>query len=59
MRLGSNRIEYHPLGVVGIISQWNYPVNLSLMPVVTGYNALVFCREIESLAERAAAKYGL
>jgi coniferyl-aldehyde dehydrogenase len=35
MRLGSNRIEYQPLGVVGIISPWNYPVNLSLMPVVT------------------------
>jgi hypothetical protein len=25
MRLGSNRIEYQPLGVVGIISPWNYP----------------------------------
>jgi hypothetical protein len=35
MRLGSNRIEYQPLGVVGIISPWNYPVNMSLMPVVT------------------------
>jgi acyl-CoA reductase-like NAD-dependent aldehyde dehydrogenase len=23
MRLGSNRIEYQPLGVVGIISPWN------------------------------------
>jgi hypothetical protein len=35
MRFGSNRVEYQPLGVVGIISPWNYPVNLSLMPVVT------------------------
>jgi len=35
MRFGSNRVEYQPLGVVGIISLWNYPVNLSLMPVVT------------------------
>ena len=39
MRLGSNRIEYQPLGVVGIISSWNYPVNLSLMPVVTAIAA--------------------
>ncbi|MFH9728422.1 hypothetical protein ACH4M4_36555 [Streptomyces sp. NPDC017254] len=29
MRFGTNRIEYQPLGVV---SPWNYPVNLSLMP---------------------------
>ena len=35
MRFGSNRVEYQPLGVVGIISPWNYPVNLSLMPAVT------------------------
>jgi len=39
MRFGSNRIEYQPLGVVGIISPWNYPVNLSLMPVVTAIAA--------------------
>jgi coniferyl-aldehyde dehydrogenase len=35
MRFGSNRIEYQPLDVVGVISPWNYPVNLSLIPVVT------------------------
>jgi acyl-CoA reductase-like NAD-dependent aldehyde dehydrogenase len=39
MRLGSNRIEYQPLGVVGIISPWNNPVNLSLKPVVTAIAA--------------------
>ncbi len=39
MRLGSNHIEYQPLGVVGVISPWNYPVNLSLMPVVTAIAA--------------------
>jgi coniferyl-aldehyde dehydrogenase len=39
MRSGSNRIEYQPLGVVGVISPWNYPVNLSLMPVVTAIAA--------------------
>jgi coniferyl-aldehyde dehydrogenase len=39
MRFGRNRIEYQPLGVVGVISPWNYPVNLSLMPVVTAIAA--------------------
>jgi coniferyl-aldehyde dehydrogenase len=39
MRSGTNRIEYQPLGVVGVISPWNYPVNLSLMPVVTAIAA--------------------
>jgi len=28
LRFGSNHIEYQPLGVVGVISPWNYPVNL-------------------------------
>ncbi|MEU6230725.1 coniferyl aldehyde dehydrogenase [Streptomyces sp. NPDC047042] len=39
LRFGHNRIEYQPLGVVGVISPWNYPVNLSLMPVVTAIAA--------------------
>jgi coniferyl-aldehyde dehydrogenase len=39
LRFGTNRIEYQPLGVVGVISPWNYPVNLSLMPVVTAIAA--------------------
>ena len=39
LRSGSNHIEYQPLGVVGVISPWNYPVNLSLMPVVTAIAA--------------------
>jgi coniferyl-aldehyde dehydrogenase len=39
MRFGKARIEYQPLGVVGVISPWNYPVNLSLMPVVTAIAA--------------------
>ena len=29
-----NYVLYRPLGVVGIISPWNYPVNLSLGPLV-------------------------
>jgi coniferyl-aldehyde dehydrogenase len=39
LRFGSNHVEYQPLGVVGVISPWNYPVNLSLMPVVTAIAA--------------------
>jgi coniferyl-aldehyde dehydrogenase len=39
LRFGSNHIEYQPLGVVGVISPWNYPVNLALMPVVTAIAA--------------------
>ena len=27
------QIRYQPVGVVGIISPWNYPVNLALMPL--------------------------
>jgi coniferyl-aldehyde dehydrogenase len=39
MRMGNARIEYQPLGVVGVMSPWNYPVNLALMPVVTAIAA--------------------
>ncbi|TBT35163.1 aldehyde dehydrogenase family protein, partial [Vibrio parahaemolyticus] len=28
-------VQYQPLGVVGIISPWNFPVILSLAPLVT------------------------
>ncbi|MGH0298031.1 coniferyl aldehyde dehydrogenase [Sinorhizobium meliloti] len=39
MRMGTARVEYQPLGVVGVMSPWNYPVNLALMPVVTAIAA--------------------
>lgn len=39
MRFGSARVEYQPLGIVGIMSPWNYPINLSLMPLVTAIAA--------------------
>ena len=39
MRFGQARVEYQPLGVVGVISPWNYPINLALMPVVTAIAA--------------------
>ena len=38
-RPGSNRLLPQPLGVVGIIAPWNYPLNLSLTPVVTALAA--------------------
>jgi len=36
---GSNRVVYQPLGVVGIISPWNYPVSLALAPLATALAA--------------------
>jgi coniferyl-aldehyde dehydrogenase len=30
---GRSRIEYQPLGVVGVISPWNFPVNLAFGPL--------------------------
>jgi len=33
------RIQYEPLGVVLVIGPWNYPVNLSLGPMVAGLAA--------------------
>jgi coniferyl-aldehyde dehydrogenase len=38
-RPASNRVLYQPLGVVGIISPWNYPVALALMPLATALAA--------------------
>ncbi len=31
---GTNRIEYQPLGVVGVVSPWNYPIFLTLGPLI-------------------------
>jgi coniferyl-aldehyde dehydrogenase len=35
----SNRVVYQPLGVVGIVSPWNYPVGLALIPLATALAA--------------------
>ena len=43
--LASNRVRPQPLGVVGVIVPWNFPINLSLLPLVAilaaGNRALV------------------
>lgn len=39
MRMGSARIEYQPLGVVGIMAPWNYPLSLTAMPLATAIAA--------------------
>ena len=31
---GFNRVEFQPLGVVGVVSPWNYPIFLTLGPLV-------------------------
>ncbi len=33
------RIEYQPKGVVGVIAPWNFPVNLTMSPVVGAFAA--------------------
>ena len=36
---GSNQVVYQPLGVVGIVAPWNYPVSLALAPLATAIAA--------------------
>ncbi|MEE4349306.1 MAG: coniferyl aldehyde dehydrogenase [Pacificimonas sp.] len=59
------RIEYQPKGVVGVISPWNFPVNLTFAPLAqifaAGNRAMVkpseFTPETSDLMSRLAAKY--
>lgn len=39
MRFGRAHVEYQPLGVIGIIAPWNYPLSLALMPIATALAA--------------------
>jgi coniferyl-aldehyde dehydrogenase len=36
---GRARVHYQPVGVVGIISPWNYPLSLALMPLLSAIAA--------------------
>ena len=36
MQPGRARIEYQPLGVIGVVAPWNYPVSLAIMPIACG-----------------------
>jgi coniferyl-aldehyde dehydrogenase len=38
-RFASPRIEYQPLGVIGIVAPWNYPLAIALMPLATAIAA--------------------
>ena len=38
-RFGRAHIEYQPLGVIGIVSPWNYPLSLAMMPLATALAA--------------------
>jgi coniferyl-aldehyde dehydrogenase len=39
MHFARASVEYQPLGVVGIVAPWNYPVSLALMPLATALAA--------------------
>ena len=39
LRFGSARIEYQPLGVIGIMTPWNYPFSMALMQLATAIAA--------------------
>ena len=39
VRFGRAHIEYQPLGVIGIMVPWNYPLSLALMPLATALAA--------------------
>lgn len=38
-RTGRAHVEYQPLGVVGVMSPWNYPISLTLVPLATALAA--------------------
>src|SRR5665213_2040569 len=38
-RFGTARIEYQPLGVIGIMAPWNFPFSLAVTPLATALAA--------------------
>lgn len=44
-RMGRTRLEYRPLGVVGVISPWNYPLAMAnnlIAPALTAGNSVIW-----------------
>ena len=39
MRFARASVEYQPLGVIGIVAPWNYPISLALTPLATALAA--------------------
>lgn len=39
LRFGRARVLYQPLGVVGVVAPWNYPLSLALTPLATALAA--------------------
>ncbi len=56
----TNRVEYQPLGVVGIVAPWNYPVFLTLGPLVdvlaAGNRAMIKPSELTPVTSRLLAR---
>ena len=56
----SNRVEYVPLGVVGVVSPWNYPIYLTLGPLVdilaAGNRCMIKPSELTPATGRLLAK---
>ena len=71
MKHRRSRLEYHPLGVVAVISPWNYPFLLpigEIAPILAAGNAVIFKPsevtpliglKIQELIERAGFPKGL
>lgn len=57
---GRARVLYQPLGVVGIVSPWNFPLGLALMPLATaiaaGNRAMLKPSELTSATTELMAK---
>lgn len=61
----SGQVEYQPKGVVGVISPWNFPINLAFDPAIGAFGAgnrvmikfSEFCPETGELAKKLVAEY--
>ena len=57
---GHSRVEYQPLGIVGVISPWNFPVNLTFAPlagiIAAGNRAMIKPSEFTPATSEVMAK---